>query len=225
MRERIVTAATHLLVEGGRDAVSTRAVCSAAQVQAPTIYRLFGDKQGLLDAVAAHGFASYVAATDGLIPTADPVTDLRRGWDAHVAFGLANPFMYSLAFGGGNPGTTTAVAASSAKMLTGHVHRVAVAGRLRVPEATAVTLLHAAGCGTTLALIATPEEHRDLAASVRAREMTIDAVTTDAGPEGDGRRAAAAVRLWSLLPARDALTATENSMLGEWLDRIARAEG
>ena len=59
-RERIVEAAAQLLATGGREAVSTRAVSAAAGVQAPTIYRLFGDKQGLLDAVASRGFADYL---------------------------------------------------------------------------------------------------------------------------------------------------------------------
>jgi AcrR family transcriptional regulator len=36
----------------GRRAVTTRAVAAGAGVQAPTIYRLFGDKDGLLDALA-----------------------------------------------------------------------------------------------------------------------------------------------------------------------------
>src|SRR4051794_36006940 len=53
-RDRILQAAARLLAEGGREAVSTRAVSRAAGVQAPTIYRQFGDMQGLLDAVASH---------------------------------------------------------------------------------------------------------------------------------------------------------------------------
>ncbi|MGC4948582.1 TetR family transcriptional regulator, partial [Streptomyces sp. DT224] len=40
-RRRIIAAATRLLAEKGREAVSTRAVGAAAGVQAPTIYRLF----------------------------------------------------------------------------------------------------------------------------------------------------------------------------------------
>ena len=59
-RQRIVEAAARLLEEGGREAVSTRAVSAAAGVQAPTIYRIFGDKRGLLDAVASHGLAAYL---------------------------------------------------------------------------------------------------------------------------------------------------------------------
>src|SRR5258706_130799 len=76
-RDRIVAAAAALLTEGGREAVSTRAVSAAAGVQAPAIYRIFGDKQGLLDAVASHGFATYLAGKAALPHSDDPVEDLR----------------------------------------------------------------------------------------------------------------------------------------------------
>jgi AcrR family transcriptional regulator len=97
-RERIVEAATRLLAEGGPDAVSTRAVSTAAGVQPPTIYRLFGDKQGLLDAVVVHGFTAYLTSKNAQVPEDDPVEDLRAGWDQHVDLGLANPALYQLMY-------------------------------------------------------------------------------------------------------------------------------
>jgi AcrR family transcriptional regulator len=84
--------------EDGPDAVSTRAVSAAAGVQAPTIYRLFGDKQGLLDVVASQGFRRYLADKASREPTDDPVQDLRDGWDAHVEMGLAQPALYRLMY-------------------------------------------------------------------------------------------------------------------------------
>src|SRR6478735_1483558 len=89
VRERILQAAAKLIAEGGRDAATTRAVAAAAAVQAPTIYRLFGDKSGLLDAVAEQAMAAYVAKKSATRPDPDPMTDLRRGWDDYVAFCLA----------------------------------------------------------------------------------------------------------------------------------------
>lgn len=83
-------AAAEFLESGGRDALTTRAVAASAGVQAPAIYRLFGDKRGLIDAVAEHGYQAYLSTkrpTGGL----DPVDGLRVGWDLHVEFGLANP--------------------------------------------------------------------------------------------------------------------------------------
>src|SRR3712207_1801545 len=96
VRDTIVRATTELLSAGGRDAVTTRAVSAAAGVQPPTIYRLFGDMRGLLDAVTAAGFASYLARKTAQEPSEDPVDDLRAGWDLHVAFGLENPAFYML---------------------------------------------------------------------------------------------------------------------------------
>src|SRR4051794_13063467 len=97
-RDRILRAAAALLEREGRDAVSTRAVGTAAGVQAPTLYRLFGDKAGLLQAVAAYGFESYLVQKHGLDESDDPVADLRRGWDMHVQFGLSRPAFYMLMY-------------------------------------------------------------------------------------------------------------------------------
>ncbi len=61
----------------------TRAVSNAAGVQPPTIYRQFGDMQGLLDAVASDRFARYVRTKIARRRVEDPVADLRAGWDPH----------------------------------------------------------------------------------------------------------------------------------------------
>ena len=61
VRAGILAATARLLAEEGADAVTTRAVAQASGVQAPTIYRLFGDKDGLVDALAEHVMAGYVA--------------------------------------------------------------------------------------------------------------------------------------------------------------------
>ena len=114
-RERIVGTAAELLTRGGREAVTTRAVATAAGVQPPTIYRLFGDKVGLLDAVTEHGFQAYLA--DKGVATADPVADLRAGWDLHVGFGLANPGLYALMYGDPRPGAASPAATRAMTML------------------------------------------------------------------------------------------------------------
>ena len=103
-RDRILQAAATLLDAGGRAALTTRAVSAAAGVQPPTIYRQFGDMQGLLEAVASDGFARYLRTKAARENTTDPVADLRAGWDAHIGFGLANPALYALMYGDPRPG-------------------------------------------------------------------------------------------------------------------------
>jgi AcrR family transcriptional regulator len=220
-RERIVDAAMRLLTEGGPDAISTRAVSAAAGVQPPTIYRLFGDKQGLLDAVATHGFTVYLKSKTTLEPTDDPVEDLRAGWDQHVGLGLANPALFTLMSGPPRPGGLAPAALAAFEILAQRVRRIAEAGRLRIPEERAAALIHAVGTGTTFTLIATPEEHRDLALSHTAREAVIAAITTDAPATAAPGPVAAAVALRAVLAQTDALTPSERDLMRDWLDRIA----
>jgi AcrR family transcriptional regulator len=221
-RGRIITAAALLLAESGREAVSTRAVSAAAGVQAPTIYRLFGDKQGLLDAVAAHGFTTYLNEKVDLKPSGDPVDDLRTGWNLNVEFGLAHPALYALMYAEPRPGVVPPAALAAMEILAAHIHRVAEVGRLRIDEERAAQVVHAVGSGTTLALIATPEADRDLTVSHMAREAVIDAITMEASTPAPPGPASAAVALRAVLPQTAALTAGERSLLTEWLDRIAR---
>ncbi|WP_245887040.1 TetR/AcrR family transcriptional regulator [Umezawaea tangerina] len=225
-RERIVEAAFAILTREGYDAVSTRTVSAAAGVQAPVIYRLFGDKNGLLDAVAAHGFTAHLTAKKTLAPSSDPVDDLRAGWDLNVSFALANPALYALIWGNPRPTAPMAAAEEGRKVLREYVHRVAEAGRLRVREDLAALMVHTAGCGTALGLLAQPAEQRDLALSTANREALITAITTDQGHDtGPVEPANAAVTLHALLPRATALTEHERGLLGEWLERISHPVG
>jgi AcrR family transcriptional regulator len=222
-RERIVEAAAALLTEGGREAVSTRGVSAAAGVQAPTIYRIFGDKQGLLDAVASHGFAEYLRDKTVRERHPDPVEDLRRGFDLHVGFGLAHPALYALIYGDPRPGVESPVEREAGAILAGLVRRIAEAGRLRVSEERAAHLVHSAGRGVTLTLIGMPPDRRDPALAEMAREAALAAVTTDAaaGTPPDEGPITTAVALRAALPRLSRLSTAERGLLKEWLDRIA----
>jgi AcrR family transcriptional regulator len=219
-RDRIIEAAAVLLTEGGREAVSTRAVCAAAAVQAPTLYRLFGDKQGLLDAVAGHGFATYLRSKAALEPSADPVEDLRRGWDLHVGFGVEHPAYYALIYGEPRPGVQSPAAVQAAEILAAQVHRIAAAGRLRVSEERAAHLIHSAGAGMTFQLISLLPEDRDPALSILARESVIAAVTTDAPAAGSDGVTGNALALRAAVPGLTELSEAERALLDEWLGRI-----
>lgn len=221
-RLRIVEAAARLVSQGGREALTTRSVADAAGVQAPTIYRLFGDKEGLVDAVVLHGYRTYLEQKAARQPGPDPVEDLRRGWDLHVSFGVSNPALYVLMYGDPRPGRTPAVVTASRQILAGHVRRIAAAGRLRVPEQQATDLIHAAGSGTVLSLLAAPEDRRDPQLSALAREAVIAAVTTTGMAVGAPGPAAAAIALRARLPEATALSEAERRLLDEWLQRLAR---
>ena len=222
-RAQLVEVATELLASQGPDAVTTRSVALAAGVQAPTIYRLFGDKSGLLDAVVEHGWASYVASKPPVGADADPVEGLRAGWELHVGFGLANPELFRLMHTVCTP-DGQATAAAGIRMLQARLHRVAQAGRLRVTERRAVGLIHAVGTGVVFTLIDQANDERDETLADTAWESVCAAILTDASTAAITGPAAAAVTLRAALPGLTALTAAERALLGDWLDRIAESQ-
>jgi AcrR family transcriptional regulator len=226
IRENILRATAALLAERGRDAVTTRSVSAAAGVQPPTIYRLFGDMRGLLDAVTAAGFADYLARKTAQEPSGDALDDLRAGWDLHVAFGLENPAIYLLMYGEPDPGSTARATADAHEILLGLVRKVAAAGRLTVTVERAADMIHSAGMGVVLTLLSSRPENRDLALSAQMREAVLSAVTVAAGDrpcDGAGRDVARrALALQAALPdVEGSLTPGERALLEELLGRLA----
>jgi len=220
IRVRILDAAVRLLEEQGRDGVTTRAVSSAAGVQAPTIYRQFTDMNGLLDAVAARGFETYLARKHAAGLSDDPVQDLRDGWDTHVDFGLTHPAHYLLMYGRRVPGKISPAAQRSADRLRLLVERIAAAGRLTVTVETAAAMIHSAGSGLTLHLIDIPPEERDPELPGRLREAVLSAVTGDAPVGAPGYTQHATALRASLDQTGELLSTGERALLGELLDRL-----
>jgi AcrR family transcriptional regulator len=218
-RENLVEVAARLLREQGAAAVTTRAVALAAGAQAPAIYRLFGDKDGLLDAVAEHVLATYVADKAQKADTGDPIADLRAAWDTHVGFGLANGALFRLL---SDPGRDQRSAAAGAEVLRNRVRRVAAIGRLRVSERRAVDLIHAAGTGTVLALLSMPPQDRDLGLADAMYDAVMQTTLTDAPALPDEPATAAAVTFRTVVPDLATLSDAERALLSEWLDRASR---
>ena len=160
--ERMLRAAADLLQTGGIEAVSTRAVAAAAGVQPPTIYRQFGDKDGLLDAVAGFVLEGYMEKKRLLTDASrDPAVELRDLWDLHAEFGLNQPACYVLTFGQARPGRTVPVAAETVELLTDVIGRLGDKGRLRMSVERATSYFRSCGAGYILIQIATQPDKRD----------------------------------------------------------------
>ncbi|MGW6245492.1 TetR/AcrR family transcriptional regulator [Streptomyces roseolus] len=223
METRILEAAAALLAESPAGDVSIRAVCEAAQVGAPTLYRLFEDKDALLAAVVDHGFERYLASKRAAVPSDDPVQDLRDGWDGHIAFALAQPACYKLMYSPALAGRPEA-AGEAHRMLTAVVERIAAAGRLGVPVERAAQMVMAANVGLALSLLYRPEVNQDPALSDALRDAVVAAVTTPppAGAPRSESAASPATTLRSRLrqDPPSGFTAAEAFLLQEWLGRL-----
>lgn len=205
--------------------MSTRAVSAAAGVQPQTLYRHFGDLDGLLAQAARQGFRDYLASKSSRTRRADPVEDLRDGWDLHVDFGVSNPALYLLMYGQPDSKHDPAEAAETARILRELVDAVARAGRLRVDVETAVAMIHSTGIGVVLRLIAGPDDRAAGALSARVREAVLNAVVAAApASHGAGPAAHAAALRAALNPEDAPLTLGESQLLDELLARIGAAQ-
>ena len=196
-------------------------MAEAAGVQPPILYRLFGDKRGLLDALAQYGFNAYLSRKQLLPPGNDPIDALRAGWDLHVEFGLTSPAIYLLMYADPSPGKRSSAAEDSFEMLRQHVRRVASIGRLRMREDHACNLFHAAGSGTVLTLLGMPPGEQDMTLSSLAREAAMAAIITTEPAVKKPSSTEAAITLRALLDETGTLSRAENLLLVEWLDRLA----
>jgi len=226
MRTVILERAAELLAQSPTGEISTRAVCEAAGVSQPVLYRLFGDKSGLLAAVVDHVWEQYLGMKRALELSDDPLTDLLAGWDSHVAFALEHPHAYRLLFGTPLSAATSA-AAEAHDLLRQNLDRLAAQGRLAVPPDEAACTVMAANTGVALALLLRPATYPDLDASTHLRDTLYASLLVDAPRTHDAARLAATTLRTALAadpPAAPvtgaSFTDAERGLLDEWLARV-----
>ena len=234
VRTRILEAASELLACSADADISTRAVCEAAGVTAPTLYHHFGDKQGLLAAVVDFGWAAFLESkrTTAPVVRAHIADDIRAGWDNHLEFARENPNFYKLIW-------SPAISANSAafreafQMLHDRLELGANRGQLRVSAETGARMVMSATSGAALSAISQPDLFGDPAFTRQLREAVIAAVTVTAdrptnkrsGRDADAPTiATAAATLKSKLAVEDTpLTAPERALMEQWLTTLADA--
>ena len=232
VRTRILEAAAGLLAESA--GASTRAVCDAAGVSAPTLYHYFGDKEGLLTAVVDFGWAEFLQTkrTVAAVEHERIADDVRAGWDNHLQFARENPNYYKLMWSPAIAANSTALR-EAYQMLYERLKLGAARGQLRMSAETAARTVMAATTGAALSLISQPDLFGDGTFATHLREAVIASITVpqDAAPM-PGRRApaaeppltTAAAMLSSKLAAEDTpLTRPERALLQQWLTTLADA--
>jgi AcrR family transcriptional regulator len=227
----MLEAAEELLNASPDRDIATRAVCEAVGVGAPVLYRLFGDKNGLLSALVDYGFDRYLATKRAAVPSEDPVVDLRNGWDTHVEFATAHPAVYRLMF---SPSfaTVPSAAQEAMRLLREVLDRCAAAGALRVGPEEAAQMIMSANIGVALNLVTQPENYPDPELSRRVRDAVHAAVLVPDRAGGgaqrggaDGSLVIAALQLAAVLRNRPTgLGEPETALLLHWLDALAGTE-
>jgi len=206
--------------------VSTRAVCDAVGVGAPVLYRLFGDKNGLLAAVVDHAFQRYLASKRAQKLSDDPVNDLYSAWDAHIAFALKNPAVYRIAYAPALAEVPAGVE-EARQLLLVRLVRCAEAGKLNTTPDEAAQSMMAASIGVALSLITQPNTFSDPDLSHRVRDAVLRGLLVEgptANRHGDALKSTA-LQMAALIRATPTpLTSPEVSMMLQWLGAIASSD-
>ncbi len=223
-RDRLLNAATDLLIEQVPSAVSTRAITDRAAVTAPTLYHHFGDKDSLLEEAAVKHFAQTVA-DHASTPAESPLGALAQAWDALVDYGRSYPQLFDRLFGTTyktQPGLKQAEA-----LYLPALTELAQSGALTASVEASKRSLLAANVGAAILAIGASEEEGGLAASRSSREILLRSFVS-----GDAHDAtpcpsyvSAAVALSAALQASETsrLTPAEYALFLQWLDRLASA--
>jgi AcrR family transcriptional regulator len=237
-KTRILEAAADLLARSPDAEVSTREICEAAGITMPALYHHFGDKEGLLSAVVDLGWARFLERKRALLARAhaDPIEDLRSGWNNHLAFAREHPNFYRLMWSAGGV-ASSAAPRKAHEMLIAVLERCAQRGRLRVSVGTAARTLMAAATGAALSIISRPELFADDGFAMHLREAVIAGVSAPADASrprrardktpspgsGVSLSAAAATLSSKLRTEPTALTDAERAVMQQWLTTLADA--
>ena len=226
-RSRMLEAAEGLLRTSPDRDISTRAVCDAVGVGAPVLYRLFGDKNGLLAAVVDNAFDRYLTVKRAIPLSDDPVDDLYVAWRNHVVFASENPAVYRIAYAPSLAEVPRGVE-EGRRLLIERLVRCAEVGGLNTTPDRAAQAMMAAGVGVNLSVLSQPATYGDVALARRVGNAVIRGLLTKptaaAADQQTGALTSAALQVAALIRTIPTpLTDAESTLMLQWLDIIVAA--
>ena len=140
-KDRILAAASSLLLDKGTEGLSVRAIANAAGLSTIAIYSHFNGKEGVLDALYREGFAILRDAMDATMAIEDPVAAAIAGTESYIAIAREHEGHYRLMFGETNYAPSTEVRQAAWEAFASLVKQVA---RLLPSDASRATHQRAA---------------------------------------------------------------------------------
>jgi len=136
-REKLISAATRIFAEKGREGFTMREVAAELGVSAMTPYRYFKDKEEILAAVRANAFDRFADALEAAFAfDGDAIARSRKVGEAYVAFAFGDSASYRLMFDMSQPEESTypdlvRASARARKTMTDYVRALVDQGLLK----------------------------------------------------------------------------------------------
>ncbi len=174
-RDALLAAALQVLEQDGQAQFSTRAICTIADVTAPTLYHHFGSADGLLSAAIAAAFEQFLEAKRATSGSSDPVVALRAGWDNYVRFAAERPRLYAAMMARILQGADIPAADEARAMLVERIEAIAAAGRLATSKQAAAQVAMASANAAALLHVAAAQTGADPPSATEVVERLRDA--------------------------------------------------
>lgn len=153
VRSRFISETTRLMRERGVDQVSTRQICDAVGVTAPSLYYHFGDLQGLQHSAMEHAYARFMESWLEKSAASDPISRIRHGWNAQIAFCRDEPTLYSIITTQNATGAVHKHVQDAHRRVVEDFRKVQQERSLRYPPELAAQVFSAACLGATAILV------------------------------------------------------------------------
>ena len=146
-RERILRAARRIYEKDGLAGLSMRRVSARVGLTPMALYRHYADKDALLDALVAEGFAQFEVVVQHAADEPTPLARVRAVCEGYVEFALSYPRMFELMFLIPRPGVPSAPASlqsspsASFTRIIASVHEAMQAGTIVADDPAQVMLL------------------------------------------------------------------------------------
>jgi len=109
--EEVVAVARDLVERSGAEALSMQSVAEAIGVRAPSLYKRFPDRAGLLAAVERQALEELARTLNRAARASSPTAKLRAMAHAYRRFARAHPRLYALLYSGATVGDAEGTAA------------------------------------------------------------------------------------------------------------------
>ena len=140
-RERILSAARDIFLEHGAGGVTMRGLAARIGVTPMALYRHFDNRDDLLDAIVAHGHATFLGYLNRALAESTPAARLLAAGEQYLNFALDHPRSYAVMFmehaaGVASPGKAQPWEnAATFRFLVDRIRDCAAAGVLHVGDA------------------------------------------------------------------------------------------
>jgi AcrR family transcriptional regulator len=155
LRQSILEAASKLVAQGGPEMLSLRKVAEEVGASTMVVYTVFGNKEGLLEAIWQESFRRLWEMEEAAMKIEDPLLRLKLLGQAYRKNALNNPSFYKLVFQGQAPIARANQHNEQDKKATQNQETKTTAAKAELPASTTTTTEHSESTSTFTVLIET----------------------------------------------------------------------